>query len=71
MFQLCLNLNRIDDSVGKALRTANQDRVTGANSHPLSYPRLIQTLKAGVYIMRVSVITVGILHRSIPSFEGL
>ena len=59
---MSFNLNRIDDSVGKALGTANQDHVT-ANSHPLSYPRLIQTLKAGVYIMKVSVITVGILHR--------
>ena len=35
MFQLCFNFNRIHDSVGKALRTANQDRVT-ANSHTLS-----------------------------------
>ena len=32
MFQLCFNLNRIHDSVGKALRTANQARVT-VNSH--------------------------------------
>jgi hypothetical protein len=31
MFQLCFNFNRIHDSVGKALRTANQDRGT-ANS---------------------------------------
>jgi hypothetical protein len=30
-----LNLNRINDSVGKALRKANYDRVT-ANSHALS-----------------------------------
>jgi hypothetical protein len=36
MFQLCLNFNRIHDSVGKALRTANQARVT-VNSHALSY----------------------------------
>ena len=35
MFQLCFNLNRIHDSVGKALRTANQDRVI-ANSRILS-----------------------------------
>ena len=28
MFQLCFNLNRIHDSVGKALRTANQGRLT-------------------------------------------
>jgi hypothetical protein len=33
MFQPCFNLNKIHDSVGKALRTANQDHVT-ANSHP-------------------------------------
>ena len=32
MLQLCFNLNRIHDSVGKALRTANEDHVT-ANSH--------------------------------------
>jgi hypothetical protein len=32
VFQLCLNLNEINDSVGKALRTANHDRVT-AKSH--------------------------------------
>jgi hypothetical protein len=32
VFQLCFNLH---DSVGKALRTVNQDRVT-ANSHALS-----------------------------------
>ena len=36
MFQLCFNFNRIHDSVGKALRTANQDLVT-ANSHELSF----------------------------------
>ena len=35
MFQLCFNLNRIHDSVGKALRTGNQGDVT-ANSHALS-----------------------------------
>jgi hypothetical protein len=35
MFQLCFNFNRIHDSVGKALRTANQARVT-VNSHALS-----------------------------------
>jgi hypothetical protein len=35
MFQLCFNLGRIHDSVGKALRTANQGRMT-ANSHTLS-----------------------------------
>jgi hypothetical protein len=28
MFQLCFNFNRIHDSVGKALRTADQDRLT-------------------------------------------
>jgi hypothetical protein len=27
MLQLCFNFNRIHDSVGKALRTANQGRV--------------------------------------------
>ena len=32
MFQLCFNVNKIHDSVGKALRTANQARVT-VNSH--------------------------------------
>ena len=32
MFQLCFNFNRIHDSVGKALRTADQARVT-VNSH--------------------------------------
>ena len=32
MFQLCFNFNKIHDSVGKALRTANQARVT-VNSH--------------------------------------
>ena len=36
MFQLCFNLNKIHDSVGKALRTADQDRLT-ANSHALSF----------------------------------
>jgi hypothetical protein len=36
IFQLCFNLNRIHDSVGKALRTADQDRVT-VNSHALSF----------------------------------
>ena len=35
MFQLCFNFNRIHDSVGKALRTANQAHVT-VNSHALS-----------------------------------
>jgi hypothetical protein len=35
MFQLCFNFNRIHDSVGKALRTANQARVT-VNSHAFS-----------------------------------
>ena len=35
MFQLCFNFNRIHDSVGRALRTANQARVT-VNSHALS-----------------------------------
>ena len=35
MFQLCLNFNRIHDSVEKVLRTADQDHVT-ANSHALS-----------------------------------
>ena len=35
MFQLCFNFNKIHDSVGKALRTANQSHVT-ANSHALS-----------------------------------
>jgi hypothetical protein len=34
-FQLCFNFNRIHDSVGKALRTSNQGRMT-ANSHALS-----------------------------------
>ena len=28
MFQLCFNLNRIHDSVGKTLRTDNQGHVT-------------------------------------------
>jgi hypothetical protein len=36
MLQLCFNFNRIHDSVGKALRTVNQDHVT-ANYHALSY----------------------------------
>jgi hypothetical protein len=36
MLQLCFNFNRIHDSVGKALRTANQRSVI-ANSHALSY----------------------------------
>jgi hypothetical protein len=35
MFQLCFNFNRIHDSVGKALRTANQRLVT-VNSRALS-----------------------------------
>ena len=35
MFQLCFNFNRMHDSVGKALRTANQARVT-VNSRALS-----------------------------------
>ena len=35
MFQLCFNFNKIHDSVGKALRTADQGRVT-VNSHALS-----------------------------------
>jgi hypothetical protein len=34
---ICFNFNRIHDSVGKALRTANQARVT-TNSHGLSCP---------------------------------
>ena len=34
MFQLCFNFNKIHDSVGKAMRTADQDHVT-ANSHVL------------------------------------
>ena len=33
--QLCFNFNRTHESVGKALKTANQDHVT-ANSHELS-----------------------------------
>jgi hypothetical protein len=36
MFQLCFNFNKIHDSVGKALRTADQAHVT-ANSHALSF----------------------------------
>jgi hypothetical protein len=36
VFQLCFNLNRIHGSIGKALRTFNQGRVT-ANSHALSF----------------------------------
>ena len=35
MFQQCFNFNTIHDSVGKALRTADQDRVT-VNSHAVS-----------------------------------
>ena len=35
MFQLCFNFNKIHESVGKALRTANQAHVT-VNSHALS-----------------------------------
>ena len=33
--QLCFNFNRIHESVGKALKTADQNRVT-ADSHALS-----------------------------------
>jgi hypothetical protein len=41
VFQLCFNFNKIHDSVGKALRTANQDHVT-ANSHPRQFhPRFM------------------------------
>ena len=36
MFQQCFNFNRMQDSVGKALRTADQDHVT-AKSHALSF----------------------------------
>ena len=36
MFQLCFNLNTTHDSVGKALRTANQARVT-VNYHALLF----------------------------------
>jgi hypothetical protein len=43
-FQLCFNLNRIHDSVGKALRTANESRVT-ANSHPLSNQSFFKDLQ--------------------------
>jgi hypothetical protein len=39
MFQLCFNLNRIHDCVGKALRTANQDPVID-NSHAFSFDPL-------------------------------
>jgi hypothetical protein len=41
-FQLCFNFNRLHGSVGKALRTANQGRVT-ANSHPHFKPFTILT----------------------------
>ena len=36
MFQQCFNFNRIHDSIGKTLRTADQDHVT-VNSHALSF----------------------------------
>jgi hypothetical protein len=42
MFQLCFNLNTIHDSVGKALRKADQGHMT-VNSHALSSPTLKQT----------------------------
>jgi hypothetical protein len=47
VFQLCFNLNRIHDSVGEALRAANQGRVT-ANSHLLSSS--FGGLKAGLHL---------------------
>jgi hypothetical protein len=50
MFQLCFNLNTIHDSVGKALRTANQDRVT-PNSH-LNRLRLRLAASQGESLMR-------------------
>jgi O6-methylguanine-DNA--protein-cysteine methyltransferase len=44
MFQLRFNLNRIHDSVWKALRTANQGRVTTLMQlmHSQSHPRFIR-----------------------------
>jgi hypothetical protein len=33
MFQLCFNLNRIHDNVGKASGIANQGHVTAIHSH--------------------------------------
>ena len=49
MFQLCFNFNRIHDSVGKALRTANQARVT-VNSHALlsSFHSVLTILLCGI-----------------------
>jgi hypothetical protein len=45
MFQLCFNLNKIHDRVGKALRTADQARVT-TNSRAL-----LSSFDAGFRIM--------------------
>jgi hypothetical protein len=47
---ICFNLNGIHDSVWKALRTANQDRVTPFNSHALSRILVSSRLKIGEMI---------------------
>jgi hypothetical protein len=61
VFQQCFNFNRIHDSVGKALRTADQAHVT-ANSHALSssfhplrvlftsFPRLIKPYRVTIFL---------------------
>jgi hypothetical protein len=52
MFQLCFNLNRIHDSVGKALRTCsrNQGRVTASSHALVSASRQFNTMLDRVWL---------------------
>jgi hypothetical protein len=52
VFQLCFNLNRTHDSVGKALRTASQGRVN-ANSRERNYLLYLFSRKTYSYSLRV------------------
>ena len=54
MFQLCFNLNRIHDSVGKALRTADKDRVIATlmqSRSRLHVNTIFTTRKVALYML--------------------
>ena len=56
LIQLFFNLNRIRDIVAKALRSANQGRVT-ANSHALSFSiglRLLHTMNVRFSLLDIA-----------------
>jgi hypothetical protein len=64
MFQLCFNVNRIHDSVGKALRTANQGHVT-VNSHVLSSIDILYTLDSASLLVKLK----PKIFQRLPPFE--